>query len=579
MALADEEREPVVVRSGVRSEVGGYGAAPYTARGGTVYYVDAADQGLHRLDPFGPRNAPVALTEADGEPVRYGAPRLAHDGRLVFAVRERGAGRDAAHEVVAVPADGSGPPRVLAAAHDFHGAPAVHPSERRIAFTAWNHPHMPWDESVLLELRLDGAGAVTSRRVVAAAPGVSVTQPCYAPDGRLYFVDDRSGWWNLRADGADTSPAPMAAEFGRPDWCCGLTTYGFLDDGGIVAAYRARGEDAVAVIGRDGAFRRLPLGRDVVDALATGGGEAVAVAASGRRAAAVVRLPADGAPPVELRSGQPDPPGPEWISEARRFAFESDGQRVLGLYYPPRNPECGGPEGVPPPLLLSCHGGPTVVAVAALTPHVQYWTSRGYAVAEVNYGGSAGHGRAYRERLRGRWGILDAADCVNAARHLVAEGLADPRRLAVRGRSSGGLTALNAAAAGGGFAAVVSYAGVTDPAAIPDRTHRMESRYLDGLIGPWPAEREEYAARSPLRGLGSWTAATLVFHGARDPVVPLEQAERLRDGLRDHGVPVDLVVYPEEGHALRRPDTVRHLVATEAAFLTGALRLAENGTP
>lgn len=572
MAAADG-KEPAVVRSGVRSDVCGYGAVPYALHGASVFYVDAADQRVHRLDADG-TSAP--LTAAEDGPVRYGAPRPAHDGRLVFAVRERGAGRDAVHEPVALSADGSGAVRVLASGQDFYGAAAVHPREARIAFTAWDHPHMPWDESVLWELCLDAAGAVASRRLVAAAPGVSVTQPCYAPDGRLHFVDDRSGWWNLRADGADTSPAPLAAEFGRPDWYCGLTTYGFLDDGRIVAAYRARGKDAVAVIGRGTGLRPLPLDRDVVEALATGGGEAVAVAASGAHPAAVVRLPVGGGPPVELRSSlRRAAPGGEWISEARPFEFDSEGQPVFGFYYAPRNPDRHGPDGVPPPLLVTCHGGPTVVAGAPLDLQVQYWTSRGYAVAEINYGGSAGHGRAYRERIRGRWGVLDAADCVHAARHLVAEGLADPRRLAVRGRSSGGLTALNAAAAHPDFAAVVCYAGVTDPAAIPERTHKMESRYLDSLIGPWPAARARYAARSPLRRPGPWTAAALVFHGGRDPVVPVEQAEGLREGLRARGAAVELVVYPDEGHAIAKPENIRHLVAAESAFLARVLGHAE----
>uniref|UniRef100_UPI0015F0DC20 S9 family peptidase n=1 Tax=Streptomyces phytophilus TaxID=722715 RepID=UPI0015F0DC20 len=279
-----------------------------------------------------------------------------------------------------------------------------------------------------------------------------------------------------------------------------------------------------------------------------------------------------GGPPTELRTSLRRPaPGGEWISEARPFEFDSEGQPVFGFYYAPRNPDRRGPDGVPPPLLVTCHGGPTVAAGAPLDVQVQYWTSRGYAVAEVNYGGSAGHGRAYRERIRGLWGVLDATDCVNAARHLVAEGLADPRRLAVRGRSSGGLTALNAAALHRDFAAVVCYAGVTDPEAIPERTHKMESRYLDSLIGPWPAARAEYAARSPLRGPGPWTAAVLVFHGGRDPVVPVEQAERLREGLRERGAAVELVVYPDEGHAIAKPENIRHLVAAESAFLTRVL--------
>ena len=562
MCLADGADEPVTVHRAVRSQVYGYGARPYAVRSGVVFLVHATDQQLYRLDPDG---TTVALTFPGAEePVRYGAPQPSHDGRLLYAVRERGDGLDAVHDLVVVPTAG-GPLRVLAAGADFYGAPVPHPTRLRVAFTTWDHPHMPWDESTLREVHLDERGRAVDERVVTALPGVSVTQPCYSPRGRLHYVDDRSGWWNLRAEGAPDALTAMEAEFGRPDWSCGATTYGFLADGRIVAAFRVRGKDTVVRIDQGGA-EPVPMRFDVVDTLATGPDDAVAVVASGTRSAAVVLLPDGAGPPVRLRSARPRPLGDEWTSRPRPIAFDSAGALVHAFYYPPHHPHVRGPAGRPPPLVVFCHGGPTVVASAVFSHQVQFWTTRGIAVVEVNYGGSAGHGRAYRERIRGRWGELDVTDCVNAARHLVAEGLADPRRLAVRGLSSGGLTALNAAASGV-FAAVTSCAGVTEPAAIPDRTHKMESRYLDGLIGPWPAARDEYERRSPLRRLDSWTAAVLLFHGARDRVVPPEQAQALYQALRARGAPVELVLFPEEGHALTGPDAMARIARRELAFL------------
>jgi len=571
LRCAGPDGTPVdVLPSGRRvgSALYGYGALPYAVRGDTVFFVDAVDHGLHRCEPGG---EPVPLTGSTSDSARtvYGAPTTSPDGAHVYCVRERGT----VHDLVAVATDGSGRTRVLARGHDFYGAPAVSPDGARLAYVVWDHPHMAWDQSVLRELRLDATGVPVADHEIAGRPGVSVTQPRYGPDGRLHFVDDRTGWWNLyvRESAGSRNLLPMAAEFGRPDWHCGLRTYGFLADGSVVAAARRRARDTVLRVRPDGTTETVRCGGDVVDSLATSALDLVVIAGSATRPPAVQRV-LTGGEVVVLRESRPNPLGPEWTSVPRSIEFPTrDGETAHAFYYPPVNPDVTGPSGVPPPLIVTCHGGPTVVLTGMLDHQVQYWTSRGIAVVEVNYRGSPGFGRAYRERIRGRWGVLDVADCVDAARHLVSIGAADPARLAVRGKSSGGLTALLAAMSDLGFAAVIGVSGVSDPTALPGNTHKVESRYLDGLIGAWPRERAAYEERSPAHHVHTLRTPTLLFHGADDDVVPPAQSRRLRDLLAMRGVPVCLVEYENEGHGVVRPENVRHIVATELWFLAQAL--------
>lgn len=555
----------------VRSGMNGYGALPYGVHGAVVSFVNAADQGLYQYEPGG--GALLLAAAADGRATRYGAPVPGPEGEQVYCVRERDLGSQTVHDLVAVPADGSGRVRVLSSGHDFYGAPALHPDGSRIAFTVWDHPHMAWDQSVLREIRLDGSGAVAEDRLVAGSPEESITQPRYSRDGRLHFVSDRTGWWNLYAedsDGRHVPQLPIAAEFGRPDWTIGLQTYGFLGDGTLIAACRRRGKDTLMRIPVEGSASALPGPYDVVDVLSVSADGIAAVAGSSSLAPAVVRIDGHGRSAARVvRESRPDPVGAEWISVPQPLAFPTTGgQTAHAFHYAPVNPHFTGPAGTPPPLIVFCHGGPTTVSSAALNYQIQYWTSRGFAVVEVNYGGSSGHGRAYRERIRGQWGVTDIADCVNAARHLVSVGAADPGRLAIRGLSSGGLTALGAtAAAASEFAAVVSYFGVTDLTDIPARTHKMESRYLDGLIGPWPERRDVYESRSPLRNVARMRTPALLFHGRGDTVVPVEQTERLARSLIRADVPVCQVTYEDEGHGFSRPENVRNAASVELLFL------------
>ena len=575
LICAEDGREAVAVLPGprgVRSDVYGYGAAPYTVHGTTVFFVAADDQGLYRCESGA---EPAGLTPPGTVVTRYAAPAASPDGRHLYCVRERELPGGTVHDLVAVPTDGSGTITVLAEGHDFYGAPAISPDGHRLAFVTWDHPDMAWDESSLWEAQLADPIRVAGTRQLGAGRRRSFTQPRYGPDGRLHVVHDGSGWWNLyvvEADAGFVPLAPMAAEFGRPDWSCGLATYGFLGDGSVVAAARAEGVDRLVRIHPDGPTTDVPIPFTAIESLAASGAAVAVVGASPTLAPSVAVLGLAGTDPLIVRRSRPDPIGPEWISQAERMSFSAeDGLTAHLLYYPPRNPDFAGPDGIRPPLIVSCHGGPTVVSTGTLNYGVQFWTSRGFAVVEVNYAGSPGYGRAYRERLRRRWGISDVEDCLGAARQLVAAGAVDPRRLTVRGLSPGGFTALHVALRAADFAAVTSYYGVVDPGTMPERTHKMESRYLDGLIGAWPEERTEYDRRSVLRQVDRLRIPTLLLHGSADPVVPPEQSEELRQALADRGVPVRHVTYPGERHGFARPENVARSATEELNFLAEVL--------
>lgn len=557
---ADDGRAPHAALPGnwrVRSDVYGYGSRPYTASNSSIYFVEAASQSLHRCSKIG---EVVPLTQSDPARVRYAAPAITPDGRLLYAVRERVLPQGVVHDLVAVPTDGSCRITVLASGHDFYGAPAVSPEGRRIAYVAWDHPHMAWDESVLREIGPHGDRLLASERCR------SYTQPRYGPDGRLYVVHDGSGWWNLHVmDGPSAGLRPLAprlAEFGRTDWQCGLSTYDFLDDGSLVAAARANGRDTLVRINADGSVTDLPDRCSVVEGVAASGDKVAVLGAPDRQPLAITLLSVKGKEVRVVRRSRERTLSRRFVSKPKRIEFPTEGGATAhAIYYAPRRVVRL------PPLIVSCHGGPAVVSTGALNYAVEFWTTRGFAVAEVNYRGSAGYGRAYRESIRGLWGIIDVSDCVNTARYLVAQGLADPSRIAVRGLSSGGLTALLAAAQSDDFAAVISCSGVVDPSAIPGHTHKMESRYLDGLIGAWPVERAEYERRSVLAQVDALRTPTLLIHGSQDPIVPAAQSQRLAQVLRARGIPVRHVTYQGEGHGLACPENVIHSAVEEYRFL------------
>ncbi|HET6521075.1 MAG TPA: prolyl oligopeptidase family serine peptidase, partial [Geminicoccaceae bacterium] len=531
----------------VRTRVHEYGGGAYAVAGGVVVAVNFADQRLYRLRP-GAEPEPLP-PESDR---RQRSADLALDlprGR-VLAVREdhRAGGREPENTLVEVPLGGRDDPgTVVAAGHDFFSSPRLSHDGRRLAWLTWDHPNMPWDGTSLWVGEVGSEGAPVDVRRVAGGPEESIVQPEWSPDGTLHFASDRTGWWNLYRlrDGGEAVPlCPMAAEFAGPAWVFGLFWYAFLGPDDVLCCF---GQNGTWRLGRlDAAAGRLtpydPPYTEFGGVRAADRRAVMLVGAPDRPSAVAALDPATGAV-TELRRAAELAVDPAYLSRPESLTFPTDDGDAHAFYYPPTNPEFEAPPGERPPLIVKSHGGPTGSASGALRLAAQFWTSRGFALVDVNYGGSTGFGRAYRERLQGRWGEVDVRDCARAAEHLVALGKADGDRLAITGGSAGGYTTLCALAFTDTFRAGASHYGVSDLEALARDTHKFESRYLDRLVGPYPEAKATYEARSPLRHAGRLSCPVIFFQGLEDAVVPPNQAEMMVEALRRKGVPVAYLTF------------------------------------
>jgi dipeptidyl aminopeptidase/acylaminoacyl peptidase len=554
----------------VRTRVHEYGGGAYAVHGVTVCFANFDDQRLYRHDPGAP---PRPITPEPPTPAahRYADATLTPDGRLLVCVRERHEDGQVTNELVALPADGGAPPTVLAAGRDFYASPRLSPDGRRLAWLEWDHPNMPWDATELRVAELAGGGLTGAPATVAGGPGESVFQPEWSPAGVLHFISDRSGWWNLyRLGTGGAEPlAPMEQEVGAPQWVFGMSRYAFLP-GDRVALVHGRGPlQRLGVLAPDGTLGDLdlPYTSFYPPQLRALGGRLACVAGSPTRSAAVVVVDPDAGEVEVLRRGREETPDPDYLSAPRQIEFPSAGGRTAhALYYPPANRDFRGPDGERPPLLVTSHGGPTAEVTSQLSMSYQFFTSRGFAVVDVDYGGSTGYGRAYRQRLEGQWGIVDVDDCVAAARHLAELGEVDPDRLAVRGGSAGGWTTLCALTFRDDFAAGASYYGVGDAEALARDTHKFESRYLDRLIGPWPEAVELYRQRSPIHHPDRLSCPVILLQGLEDAVVPPAQAEAMAAALDAKRIPYAYVAFPGEQHGFRRAEHIRRAIEAELYF-------------
>jgi dipeptidyl aminopeptidase/acylaminoacyl peptidase len=431
---------------------------------------------------------------------------------------------------------------------------------------------MPWDSTVLWSASIDRDGNLGTPHRVAGGPQESVTQPRWSPSGVLHYASDRTGWWNLY-DEHGRAICPMEAEFARPDWTFGTSTYGFLDDGTLIAAWGSAGVEHLGIV-REGLAEELPSTFSYYASIATQGQSVVSIAASPNEAAAVVRLDPKGSVVEILRQSQEPFLEPAAISVPRPAEYPTaDGENAHLLFYPPASAEFEGPEGERPPVVVVIHGGPTGQAVPAFDRGVQYWTSRGFAVADINYRGSSGFGRQYRDLLRDRWGIADVQDCGKAIEWLDSQGLVDGGRAVIRGGSAGGFTTLAALAFTDTFAAGASLFGVADLGLLARDTHKFESRYLDSLVGRWPDAEDEYRRRSPIFHVEGIDRPLILFQGSDDKVVPPQQSRIMYEALKQRGVPVEYVEFEGEQHGFRRAETVMAVARAELDFYTRFLEL------
>jgi dipeptidyl aminopeptidase/acylaminoacyl peptidase len=453
---------------------------------------------------------------------------------------------------------------VVASGRDFYSFPRISPEGTRVAWTEWDHPRMPWDGTELRVAPLEPGGTLGKSSLVAGGPRESIWQPEWSAAGELHYVSDRTGWWNLYREPAHAL-APEQAEYGHPQWLFGGSTYALLEDGAILCVRCDRAEERLCRI-VDGRAEDMGLAYTSFGfpCVRTDDRRAIFVAASEGDGAAVVELDVASGETKVLREASDERVDAAYVSLPKAIEFPTDGGRTAhAFYYPPRNPDFEGLEGERPPLLVRSHGGPTSHSTPGLRLGVLYWTSRGFGVVEVNYGGSTGFGREYRERLNGAWGIVDTADCIAAARSL-AETEVDGERLAIEGGSAGGYTTLCALVFHDAFAAGASAYGVADAETLARDTHKFESRYLDGLIGPYPEAAERYRARSPIHHVDRLRSPLILFQGLEDEVVPPSQAEQMVAALRANGVPFAYLPFEGEQHGFRRVETI--VRASEAAL-------------
>jgi dipeptidyl aminopeptidase/acylaminoacyl peptidase len=566
----------------VGSRVHEYGGGAYLAAESTVFVVRRDDQRLYRID-LDQDHRPQPITPMPQSPagLRYADLRVTPDRRLLVYIREDHQSSSAVrNELAALPTDRSASPWVLTAGHDFYAAPRPSPDGHQLAWLSWDRPQMPWDGSDLWIADLH-RGRLGPPQHIAGGPEESIIQPEWAPGGDLYFLSDRSGWWNLYRcrppfeDGYVQPLVPMAAEFADPPWELDYSTYALLSDGRIVCRYRQAGIDRLAVLdSRAGQLEPLPVPfTSIKPYLRATDERLVFIGASSTALPAVVSLDLASRQPTMLAApAEAEAVDAGYLSTPQPIEFvTSAGQTAHALYYPPANRDLTGPTDQRPPLLVQPHPGPTAEATSRLELRTQFFTSRGFAVACVNYAGSSGYGRAYRERLTGQWGILDVADCINAAHHLVANGKADPARLLIAGASAGGYTALCALAFHEVFAAGTSYFGIADLETFRQQAPRFQAHQLDRLVGPYPQAADAYRARSPLHAAGNLNRPLLLVHGRKDTVVPPAQTEAIANTLRERGIPHAYLSFPEEGHGLAAPTSIRQALEAELAFYTQTL--------
>ena len=558
----------------VRTRVHEYGGGEYAVWRDRLFFVDDSDGRIHagRIAGATAPITPIGSCYADLVP--------SPDGRWLLAVEERPrSDGEPENRLIAVelvessrPAgvEAFGQPRVVASGHDFYASPTFAPDAGRLAFLAWDHPNMPWNGTLLEVVHWAGDGPGSDPRRVAGGTKESLFQPRFASDGILFVVSDRSGWWNLLRIG-DSGPIPIhseEAELGHPQWVFGLSRWAFLDQAEILASVTRDGRDVLSSIGiESGRSREWPSDFSTIGGIDVFDGWATCIAGSPSTAAGLYVWRVRDEAPRCVRESAPFKISEAAISrcEAREFVL-ADGRHTHAFVYAPCSESNQAAKDERFPLLVKSHGGPTASASSALDPRIQFWTTRGFAVADVNYSGSSGYGRAYRDRLEGAWGIVDVEDCVAVARALAEQGLVDGDRLAISGGSAGGYTTLCALTFHDAFAAGASHYGIGDLESLARDTHKFESRYTDWLVGPLPAQRERYIARSPVHHYERLQCPVIFFQGLEDRVVPPNQAQAMVAVLARRGIPPAYVPFEGEQHGFRRAENIRTALDGELYF-------------
>ena len=550
-----------------RTTVHEYGGGAYAVLDGIVYFSNFSDQRLYR-QARGAEPQPITSTEK----MRYADGVIDARRNRMICVREdhRESDHDCINTLVSINLDGDDAGTVMVEGNDFYSSPRLSPDGRWLVWLAWNHPNLPWDGTELWLAEINDDGSLGERRRVAGGARESVFQPEWSPDGRLHFVSDPTGWWNLyRYDnGRAAALCEMPAEFGMPQWGFRMATYGFASAEQIVCAFNEQGNWRLGLL--DTNTRRLePMATlyTEINSLRVSGNRVVFCGGSPAATMAVVELDLTTRAITELRRSSTIEVDADYLSLPETVEFPTaGGLTAFAFFYAPRNRDYEAPAGEKSPLIVISHGGPTSAATTTLKLNIQYWTSRGFGVLDVNYGGSTGYGRAYRERLNGNWGITDVEDCINGARFLVEQGKADGERLIIRGGSAGGYTTLAALTFHDFFKAGASYYGISDLELLEQDCHKFESRYNHSMIGPYPESVALYKARSPIHHTERLSCPIILFQGLEDKVVPPNQSEMLYDAAKAKGLPVAYVDFAGEAHGFRQAANIKRTLEGELYF-------------
>lgn len=554
----------------VRTRVHEYGGGAYIVKNGTVYFSNFEDQRLYQ-QPYGMEPQPLTPDMS----YRYADAIFDSSNNRLICIREDHTSEEeeAVNTIVSISLSEENEGIVLASGADFYASPRLSPDGATLAWISWTHPNMPWDGTELWVAPVLPDGTLGTPQKIAGSETESIFQPEWSPDGVLYFVSDRTNWWNLYrwtpAQPSEIEPVyPKAAEFGLPQWIFSMSTYGFESSEHLICTYLEDGVQQVARLNtRTLEMTPIDLPYSSIGGLRVNDTLAAFGAGSTTKPGAIATYHLSSKTVTEHRRSSTVDVDEGYLSTPEVVEFPTtDGLTAYGFYYAPTNQDYIAPDNEAPPLLVKIHGGPTASTTATLDLRLQYWTSRGIAILDVNYGGSTGYGRDYRERLKGNWGIVDVDDCVNGATYLVQQGQADGDRLMIDGGSAGGYTTLAALAFRDTFKAGASYYGVSDAEALARDTHKFESRYLDSLIGPYPQEKARYVERSPIHSTNQLSCPVIFFQGDEDKIVPPNQAEMMVDALKAKGLPVAYVLFEGEQHGFRKAENIKRALDSELYF-------------
>lgn len=579
--VQSENYTPVDILSApysARSRVHEYGGGCYCIADGLIFFVNDSDQDIYCI-----KNQLISRVTTFSHK-RFAD--LGYDKNLnrLIAICETHGDNNVTNSIVSIDID-SGELTALEQGNDFYASPRLNASCTKLCWQTWNHPNMPWDGNQLWLATLGDDGQISDKSHIAGSDTVSTFQPQWSPDDILYYISDDSGWWHLYQYANSGSKQQLThgdKEFGAPQWVFAQSTYAFIDSTTIICSYHSHGKITLATLSLTDSPTLTPIDTDWQEFanLRACGDTVCFIAASSKCFAQLISTKIEGnkvlSPLTVVKTSSHLPVSEAHYSISETISFTNRHQQIVfANYYPPTNPNYKSTENELPPLITICHGGPTGQASRALDPKKQFWTSRGFALLDVNYSGSTGYGREYRTRLNTNWGKLEVEDCCDAALFAVGKGMADKNRLIIRGSSAGGYTVLSALTFEDVFSAGASYYGISDLTSLADDTHKFESRYLDRLIGPYPDDKAVYQQRSPINSTEKLNCPVIFFQGIEDKVVPKEQAEMMFDALAKSGVPVAAQYYKGEQHGFRKAETIVQSLENELSFYKLIFKLDE----